>query len=241
MDWAGKVYSYCERGTDPSFWAEPFNATSNGAFLLAALCAAVSLARSPQPGSARTEWALIALTAVIGGGSFPFHTYATRWAAVADVGPIGVFMIASLVYAQRRYLDLSWPVVMLWVLVFAAALWSAGHLTCTPGLLPVTAAAGRPCLNGSLSYVPALIALLMTAGILLVRHHVAGPLVLAAAATFAVSLTMRTLDVEICALSEVFGRLRGTHAVWHVLNAATLFLLLIAAIRHGRRGQPGTS
>ena len=31
MDWS-KVYSYCERGGDPGFWAEPLNAISNGAF-----------------------------------------------------------------------------------------------------------------------------------------------------------------------------------------------------------------
>jgi hypothetical protein len=36
MDW-GKVYSYCERGGDPTFWAEPLNAISNGAFIIAVL------------------------------------------------------------------------------------------------------------------------------------------------------------------------------------------------------------
>ncbi len=47
MDW-GKVYSYCERGGDPSFWAEPLNALSNGAFIIAGLIAAWQLARSPR-------------------------------------------------------------------------------------------------------------------------------------------------------------------------------------------------
>ena len=46
MDW-GKVYSYCERGGDPTFWAEPLNAISNGAFIVAGLFAAWQLARLP--------------------------------------------------------------------------------------------------------------------------------------------------------------------------------------------------
>ena len=47
MDW-GKVYNYCERGGDPGFWAEPLNAISNGAFVIAGLIAAWQLTRSPR-------------------------------------------------------------------------------------------------------------------------------------------------------------------------------------------------
>ena len=78
MDWS-KVYSYCERGFDPAFWAEPFNAVSNGAFILAGLAAAVMLARSPRSDRALFEWILILLVLLIGTGSFMFHTYATIW------------------------------------------------------------------------------------------------------------------------------------------------------------------
>lgn len=42
MSWVEQVFNYCERGADPSFWAEPVNAVSNGAFLVAAVLAIVA-------------------------------------------------------------------------------------------------------------------------------------------------------------------------------------------------------
>ena len=81
---------YCER-TTAAFWAEPVNALTNAAFLMAALIgwrAARSTGRRDGP-----MILLIALTASIGVGSFLFHTVATRWAALADVVPISLFIV----------------------------------------------------------------------------------------------------------------------------------------------------
>ena len=50
---------------------------------------------------------------------------------------------------------------------------------------------------------------------------------------FAVSLALRTVDFEVCTRTLLLGRPRGTHALWHVLNALVLFTLLSAAIRPG--------
>ena len=95
MDWS-KVYSYCERGGDPSFWAEPLNAISNGAFVIAGLIGAWQLARSPRKDWALWEWLLVVLVICIGIGSFMFHTYATVWAIPFDTIPISLFMLAYL-------------------------------------------------------------------------------------------------------------------------------------------------
>src|SRR3978361_958141 len=50
--------------------------------------------------------ALAALVLVVGLGSFLFHTLAVRWAMLADVIPIAVFINAYFFLAMRRFLGL---------------------------------------------------------------------------------------------------------------------------------------
>ncbi len=240
MSWSDKIFAYCERGGDPAFWAEPFNAISNVAFLVAACAAAIQLARTEGGLRRLMEWLLVLLVFVIGIGSFLFHTYATRWASVADTAPIGIFMIGYLCYALRRYLGAPYLAVIVGLGIFLLAMKAAEGIPCQPGLLPITMAAGRPCFNGSLGYVPALAALLLIGLALVVRGHGAGWPVLAAGAVFALSLTFRTIDFELCSVTSMVGRARGTHALWHVMNACLLYLLLAAAIRHGH-GRSGAT
>ena len=233
MSWSDKIFAYCERGRDAGFWAEPFNAVSNGAFLIGGCAALVLLGRQPAARRGLSELFLAVMLILIGVGSFLFHTYATAWSAMADVAPIGIFMLAYFAYALRRFLHMRRLAVVVALAGFAVCLKVAGGITCGPDLLPATAAAGRPCLNGSLGYVPALAAMLLIGGALAVSGHAAASRVSAAGLIFAVSLTARTLDFEVCGLSRVLGALRGTHVLWHLLNAATLYLLVSAAVRFG--------
>ncbi len=228
MDWTEQLFIYCERGADPSFWAEPFNAISNTAFFIAAAGASAAYVRKAS--GDRAAGALIAIVAVIGAGSFFFHTFATRWAAVADIAPIGIFMLAYLAFALRRFLAAPWWVVAAALAAFALSARAAFLAPCLDGLLPVTEAAGRPCFNGSLAYSPALVSLFVLAAVLAQRGHQATARVGAATVLLAASLTLRTLDIEVCGLTDVLGRSRGTHALWHGLNAGVLYLLLMAAI-----------
>lgn len=234
MSWSDKVFNYCERGTDPSLWAEPFNAVTNAAFILAALVAVTEMVRR-ETRAGLAEWTLAAVVFVIGVGSFLFHTLATRWATIADVAPIGLFMLAYLGYALRRFAGLGWLWVALGLVVFVAVLRYAGDIRCRPGLTSLTAAARGRCLNGTLGYAPALVAILAVGAWLAVMRHPAWRYLIAAGGVFLASMVARTVDLELCALTRVGGRLLGTHAIWHVLNALTLYLLLAAAIRHGRR------
>ena len=107
MAWTEQLFRYCERGAEAAFWAEPLNALSNAAFLLAAIAAGRELARWPTGGRRTFEALLVLLVAVIGIGSFLFHTLATRWAMYADVIPIGLFMLAYWGYTLRAYLPLD--------------------------------------------------------------------------------------------------------------------------------------
>jgi hypothetical protein len=65
------------------------------------------------------------------------------------------------------------------------------------------------------------------------RGHKAAPWVLWAAAIFAVSVALRSLDLSLCERVVIDGRKVGTHFAWHVLNTLALFLLLRASLAVG--------
>ena len=101
-------------------------------------------------------------------------------------------------------------------------------------MLGIAEASRGPCLNGTLGYLPAWVAMAGVGAVLWVRGHAGARLLLAAAGLFLASMAMRTIDLEICPSTRLAGRALGTHFMWHLANAATLTLLLAAAIR-GRR------
>lgn len=236
-----KIFIYCERGQDPAFWAEPFNALTNGAFILAAMAATGAYLKAPAERRHPATLFLILLTYTIGIGSFLFHTYATRWAALADTIPIAIFMVAYFAFLLRRFVGLNWLLVIAGVAAFYAAIWYAGTIQCRyDTLLPITSRAGARCLNGTVAYAPAFIALLAGAVLLAILRHPAWKLIGLAGLVFLASMTFRTLDLELCNRIRAGDLVIGTHFLWHVLNAVTLYLLLRAAIRYGspeaRRG-----
>jgi hypothetical protein len=204
MDWAFPIDLYCERLV-PGFWAEPLNAVSNAGFIVVAL-AALYLQRP------RRDLYLLALSLLvlaIGIGSFLFHTFANGWSSLADVIPIAVFIYAYLALALHRFLGFGWPATMTMLVGFM--------------VLNLFVDDVLPPLFGSANYVPALLAMLAIGPILLARRHAAAPYVLAAALVFLVSLTLRTLDLPLCDTLPL-----GLHFLWHLLNAATLGMLLYA-------------
>ena len=81
--------------------------------------------------------------------------------------------------------------------------------------------------------MPALAALIVMGLLLKERGHRAAPYLLWAAAVFAVSVTFRSLDMALCSDTVFDGRKIGTHFLWHLLNALTLFLLLRASLEAG--------
>lgn len=226
MAWTAEIFAYCERGRDAGFWAEPLNALSNLAFIVAAAVAFQAWCAQDPQRRGPVELALVVLVAVIGVGSFLFHTFATRWAAVADVAPIGIFMVWYLGYALRRFASLGWSATLSGLAVFLAALYAGETVRCN----------GGACLNGSVGYVPALAALAGIGGWLWSTGHPAGRPLALGAALFALSLTLRTIDRSACPYTIlVASRPAGTHFLWHMLNATLLGILLLAAIRHGTR------
>jgi hypothetical protein len=208
MEWSTPLDLYCER-TDASFWSEPVNAFSNVAFVMAA-----ALAFRRWSGGDRDDWpalALIAIVAVVGVGSFAFHTVATRGAILADVIPIAVFIYGYLLLALRRFLKLRAATAAAIIVAYAA---------CAQAL---SALAPPRLLNGSVGYLPALAALVAVS--LTVRDGRTRQSLWLAALLFAMSLGLRTIDNTICPQFPL-----GTHFVWHSLNAVVLYMLLETAM-----------
>ena len=218
MGWGEQVFIYCERGSDGAFLAEPLNAATNLAFVLAAALAWREQGRVRFP---NTEARVLTLNvAAIGAGSFLFHTFAERWSSLADVIPIGVFMLLYLAVALRRFLGLGVIATTVLSLLFAFVCYGATLLRC----------GGGPCLGGSVAYLPAAGALVLVAAALLLMRSPASRLVGLAALVFPVSLTARTLDWPLCGATAQIG----THFLWHLLNALTLYLLLMALPHQGK-------
>ncbi|MEI9902335.1 MAG: hypothetical protein WDN31_22180 [Hyphomicrobium sp.] len=97
----------------------------------------------------------------------------------------------------------------------------------------MTRGAGKRCFNGTLGYSPAFVALLLVGLWLLVRRHKAAVYILGGATIFLAAMTFRTIDLEVCRWAVRGGRGVGTHFLWHTFNGLLLYVLLLAAIRHG--------
>jgi len=236
MTFGEHVFLYCERGTNAALLAEPINAVSNVAFLLAALVGLQLVLWWPPEERSPDQFLLPVLVLFIGLGSLAFHLYADEGTALADVIPIGVFMLVYLGFALNRFLGVPPGFTVLLVIGFAAILALAGQVQCGEGAIGFPGAEpknAKPCINGSLFYLPALAALIVIGFLLRERGHKAAPWLLWAAAIFAVSITLRSLDLALCDKVLLEGRKVGTHFAWHILNALTLFLLLRASLAGG--------
>ncbi len=220
MDWWQAVDIYCER-TGPGFWAEPFNAVSNLAFPAAALWAGIE-ARRRHPAKP-IVWILICMAALIGLGSFLFHTYATVWAGFADTLPIWSFVAVFVGTAMHRIGGVK-PGRIGVIALAAVALVVVLTLGAGDGSDGVVAAPDP--LNGSGQYTPAMLALLAFTALTFWRRHPARHWILAATLTFAVSLTLRTVDLAVCLNFPT-----GTHFAWHMLNGVMIGLLLQMLVR----------
>jgi hypothetical protein len=236
-----RVYIYCERGTSEALWAEPINVISNAGFFLAALIFWQLLLWRPPEKRSADHYLFVALVFAICFGSIAFHVYADQASALADVIPIGVFMLVYLGFALNRFLNVppGWTVFL--VVLFAGLTAAATQIHCWDGGVGFASAApdgAKVCMNGSVGYLPALGALIVVSMLLMERRHKAAPYVLAATLIFMVSILLRSLDMAYCGSIVVEGRDTGTHFIWHLLNALVLFLLMRASLETETKPSP---
>jgi hypothetical protein len=199
------IDAYCER-LGPGLWAEPVNAVTNLAFILAALVAAARLGR-PAPPLGLT---LAVILGAIGVGSGLFHTFANPLTALLDVGAIAAFVLVYIYAVNRHVLGWSGMAAALGLLAFVgyAALAGAGF-------------ARLPGFAISAAYWP--IALLIAGyGLALRRSRPAFARgLLVGAGILCLSIALRSADLPYCEALPL-----GTHFMWHILNAVMLYWMI---------------
>jgi hypothetical protein len=195
------IDAYCER-LDPGLWAEPLNALTNLAFIVAALICAV------RPGGQRPPLlrTLIAILAAIGIGSGLFHAFANVLTALLDVGAIAAFVFVY-VFAVNRHV-LGWSRGRAWTSLLALSLYLA---------LSTTVFAAIPGFAISSVYWSVCALIAGYGAVLWTRRPAFARGLVLGAAILSVSITARSLDLALCARLPM-----GTHFLWHVLNAIML-------------------
>jgi len=220
VEWARYIDAYCER-TDPDLWAEPLNAISNLAFLIAAWVMWRRLRGAGLP----LAQLLVGVLAVIGVSSALWHTLALGWAGAADSGSILVFIVIYVYAANRHYL--GWPVwaAGLGTLAFVAYVQAGTMLF---ALLPF--------FRISAFYWPVPVAILIYAVVLRAGAPQTARGLVIGAGILNASLVFRSLDTPLCTSLPI-----GTHVLWHLLNAAMLGWMIevyrrhmLAGLREGR-------
>jgi hypothetical protein len=211
MDLFASIDGYCER-LGPAYWAEPVNAVTNLAFILAAAVMAWRLRGAHLP---RAN-ALVVLLAIIGIGSYLFHTHAQGWSALADTTPILAFILVYLYASSRDYLGLS----KLWSLVSVGLFFPFAAL-----LVPVFRQV--PFLSNSAGYMPVVVLVAGYAAILARRAPDTARGLAIGAGLLLGSITLRSLDMPLCESLPL-----GTHFAWHLLNGVLLGWMIEVYRRH---------
>jgi hypothetical protein len=207
--------AYCERAGEAGIWAEPLNAITNAAFMIAAvLCARLLWKLRAVPMHRQLDIIALVITLfAIGVGSWLWHAHPTGSTLQADVIPILIFMNLFLLSALRRLYTLSWVKTAFYFVLFLAVNYAGGVL-----LPPDT-------LNGSVMYLPTYATLIVMTITLSKRDKHVGKVFEVITLAFTASLFFRTVDMAFC---EMFPY--GTHFLWHIINAYVLYRLLEALI-----------
>lgn len=215
---------YCER-TSPAFWAEPVNALTNLSFIAAALWGLSEARRRGENSGA--VFALIGLAALIGIGSFLFHSFAQVWSSLADVVPIWIFVALAAAISAVRIGGAKTRTVAITALALIATIilaQSFGGDAQSPR--------ATPRFNGSLQYAPAVMVLLAFTVIAWLRQSPLTGWIGAALLVFTLSLLARTFDMAVCASFPL-----GLHWIWHLLNGLVIGIILQIIIRAGHYPQ----
>ena len=209
MDWTQQFDGYCER-IDFTYWSEPVNAITNLAFIVAAI---VMWRRGAGVPAARF---LAYVTGAIGIGSYLFHTHATGWAALSDVVPIGIFILAYLFLINRDVW--GWPV---WVSVLGTAF----YIPYAAVLVPIFDSLPFFHISDFYWTVPLLLFIYATA--MRRRHpHTARGLALGGALQ-CLSMSLRSVDEIVCPAFPL-----GTHFLWHLINGFMLGYMIHVYLSH---------
>ena len=206
---------YCER-LDVGIWAEPINAVTNFAFILAAI---IMWIRCKNLVEGRV---LAFLLFLIGCGSFLFHTFAQTWAAILDVTLILIFILSYIYVANRRFLVWSKRMSITGVILFLPY-----------QFLVVSILSSIQFFGSSAQYVPVAILIFFYSALLHKSKTNLSRELFVGATILSLSIFARTIDEPLCLIVSV-----GTHFIWHILNAIMLAWMIEILRRHMLAGYP---
>ena len=209
--------SYCERAGQAHIWAEPINAISNIAFLIAAAIAIKMIKRYSV--QARDIKMLPVILVLIGLGSFAWHVMADEFTLMLDVIPITIFINLYIIIFLTRCMQWRWwgvvaAFVMLQLMNAAVSYWLDADT-----------------LYGTIMYLPTYIMLLGFSILAFIQKKTFALHLCLITCIWTCSLIFRTIDLPICYATHV-----GTHFLWHIANAVTLYeLIKLTVYHHSRR------
>ena len=209
MDLSKPIDIYCER-LDIGIWAEPINAVTNVAFILASI---FMWSRCKNLVEGRI---LSFLLFSIGCGSFLFHTFAQTWAAILDVAAILIFILTYIFIANRSFLAWSKMVSLTGVILFFPY-----------QLLLANILSNIQFFGSSVQYIPVAILIFIYSGLLRKTEPNLSRGLLIGATILCLSIVFRIIDEPLCSILSV-----GTHFVWHILNAIMLSWMIEILRRH---------
>jgi hypothetical protein len=218
--WFEVVPRYCESALAAQGWAEPAIAGANLAFLLTAVLCARDLRLLPFGRVTAALWLLLAETVLIGTSSLLFHVFQTRWSRALDLFAIALFMLTFAAVALRGLVGFSVRATATAMSLFIAACIGAVMVRCGT----------ERCLSGTLSYVPALVAMTAIGCKLGQRSKPAGSGVLTAAGLLFGALLLRGGSFPLCREPGLTNVAVGSLLAWLLLLALMLWFLLHASI-----------
>lgn len=195
---------YCER-LNTYFFAEPINLWTNLCFIVAG---AILIYRAcSQKHLYANKICIYGITcALVGIGSFLFHSFATRWAMLLDVLGIAACVCYALYVLSRNIFQFSY------LQTFALFVFMIISTVIFTWLIP------SEWVNGSEQYFGVCFTCFLLGALDYYRHQ--NMLLLSAMGIFVLSLIFRSIDIAICSYIAI-----GTHFIWHTLNAVVLYIV----------------
>jgi hypothetical protein len=202
------LYDYCERMGLVDLWAEPFNAFTNLAFLIAAVLSW----RACKQHNLRKYLdihLLYGLMFLIGIGSLVWHLQPSEASLMLDVVPITAFINIYLFSLLRRCFKWNYGRIVIAFVLLHKLNYVANNS------LP------SDYLNGSILYAPTWLMLAVLCVVAWWQKLTFATNLIKISGLWSISLIFRTIDHELCGIIPI-----GTHFIWHLLNAIVLYHLL---------------
>jgi hypothetical protein len=209
------IDGYCERQSQPNFFAEPLNLITNLGFIIGAVLVFIFLKRNKMLIAKNFDILFLTFTlALIGVGSGAFHAIPNVITLNFDVIPIGIFIHFYLITFFIRILNLNLIKSILLVIAFIFAGYATGKYF------------SADTLNGTIMYVPTYFTLLIMIFVMFLKQNQLYLHLINTAIVWTFSLAARTVDMQLCPYTMNIG----THFIWHLLNAVVLYRLIMLVV-----------